>query len=43
MSYSWVGEPAQFNGTDEITGGDSRECTPPCTTAHVPNATPYLA
>jgi len=25
MSYSWIGPPTQFNGTDDITGGDSRE------------------
>jgi hypothetical protein len=23
MSYSWTGPPAQFNGTDATTGGDS--------------------
>jgi hypothetical protein len=23
MSYSWVGPPTEFNGTNEITGGDS--------------------
>jgi hypothetical protein len=28
MSYAWVGKPAQFNGTDAITGGDSGECIP---------------
>ena len=25
MSYSWVGSPAPFNGTNEETGGDSGE------------------
>lgn len=23
MSYSWTGPPTEFNGTNEITGGDS--------------------
>ncbi|KAK5663652.1 hypothetical protein OQA88_4083 [Cercophora sp. LCS_1] len=23
MSYSWIGAPAEFNGTNEVTGGDS--------------------
>jgi len=23
MSYSWVGAPTEFNGTNEETGGDS--------------------
>lgn len=23
MSYSWIGSPVPFNGTDEETGGDS--------------------
>ena len=39
MSYSWVGPPAQFNGTDDITGGDSGEYKPQSTIAHVPSAT----
>lgn len=26
MSYSWVGAPAVFNGTNEETGGDSGRC-----------------
>ncbi len=25
MSYSWIGAPAEFNGTNEATGGDSGE------------------
>lgn len=25
MSYSWIGAPAEFNGTNEVTGGDSGE------------------
>jgi hypothetical protein len=25
MSYSWIGPPTVFNGTNEITGGDSGE------------------
>lgn len=24
-SYSWVGKPTQFNGTNQLTGGDSCE------------------
>jgi hypothetical protein len=42
MSYPWIGPPAQFNGTDDITGGDSGEYKSPCTTAHVPSATRIL-
>jgi len=26
MSHSWIGAPAVFNGTDDVTGGDSGEC-----------------
>ena len=40
MSYSWTGPPAQFNGTDDITGGDSGESNFPCHFAHVPSNTP---
>ncbi|KAK1755147.1 ammonium transporter [Echria macrotheca] len=25
MSYSWIGAPTEFNGTDEVTGGNSAE------------------
>ena len=28
MSYSWVGAPAVFNGTNDETGGDSGEQFP---------------
>jgi hypothetical protein len=28
MSYAWIGPPAQFNGTDPVTGGDSSEYIP---------------
>lgn len=35
MSYSFVGAPAEFNGTDAITGGDSGMFIFPQHRAHV--------